>query len=220
MLPETRAQIFLSDQRLALQNPFALNFHTLPPGVARGETGALHGLSDDRLKPGISLLVEAEKEGAVVLIPWIGDVLLSDPLGKQILLEEGQVYVMPLNQGDFYELRNPYIEEAINFFQLRFAGKYLELGKTFSIALENHPNRLKPICQGTHSLLIGAFDGRAEGVFLPQQTNQGVFFYAIEGAFEVQSRLIEPRDGLALWSVEKVEFEALSEGAVLLVVEI
>lgn len=220
MFSETQAQIFLSDQRLALQNPFALNFHTFLPSRESQGVGALHGLSDDRLKPGISLLMEAEEDGVVVLIPWIGDVVVSDPSGKPILLEEGQVHLMPYSRGDYYELRNPYEGDSINFFQLRFAGDFLQQAEIFQVALENHPNRLKPIYKGTHQILIGEFDGRAEGIYRPKNTGNKLFFFAIEGAFEIQNRLIQPRDGLALWQVEQVEFEALSEGAVLLVVEI
>ena len=181
--------------------------------------GTLHGLSDDRLKPGISLLVEAEADGAVIIIPWIGDVVLSSPSGKQPLLAEGQVHVMPVSKGDFYELRNPYSEEAINFFQLRFAGNFSEAGEVFPIALENHPNRLRPIYKNSHSLMIGSFDRRTEGIYIPDSPTHKLFIFAIEGAFEIQNRLIQPRDGLALWQVEEVEFEALSEGAVLMVVE-
>jgi redox-sensitive bicupin YhaK (pirin superfamily) len=44
--------------------------------------------------------------------------------------------------------------------------------------------------------------------------------YVIEGAFEVQYRLLHARDGLALWEAERVEWEALSNDAILLVLEV
>jgi len=42
----------------------------------------------------------------------------------------------------------------------------------------------------------------------------------LEGAFEVEGRLLHARDGLALWETEKVELEALSNDAIILVMEI
>lgn len=36
----------------------------------------------------------------------------------------------------------------------------------------------------------------------------------------MQNRLLEARDGLGLWNVDEIEFEALSNEAVLLILEI
>jgi quercetin 2,3-dioxygenase len=46
------------------------------------------------------------------------------------------------------------------------------------------------------------------------------FIFVIDGVFEVQNRLLHRRDALLLPAPEKLEFEALSEGAILLVLEI
>jgi len=46
-----------------------------------------------------------------------------------------------------------------------------------------------------------------------------VYVFVIEGAFEVQNRLLHARDGLSLSSATEVEFEALSNDAMLLILE-
>ena len=46
------------------------------------------------------------------------------------------------------------------------------------------------------------------------------FVFIIEGAFEVQNRLLEARDGLSLWNLSKLEFEALSNDAILMIIEV
>ena len=48
----------------------------------------------------------------------------------------------------------------------------------------------------------------------------GAFVFVIEGAFEVQGTLLHERDGLALWKTEEVEMEALSNEAIILVIEL
>ena len=44
--------------------------------------------------------------------------------------------------------------------------------------------------------------------------------FVIEGAFEVQGTLLHARDGLALWGTDKLEKEALSNDAIILLIEL
>ena len=44
--------------------------------------------------------------------------------------------------------------------------------------------------------------------------------FVIHGAFEVENRLLESRDGLAIWNTDRIELEALSNEAILLLLEI
>ena len=67
---------------------------------------------------------------------------------------------------------------------------------------------------------IGQFDGREEAVYTLKDPKNGAFIFVIEGAFEVQNRLLESRDSLALWSVGNLELEALSNNALILLLEI
>ena len=66
---------------------------------------------------------------------------------------------------------------------------------------------------------MGKYDGRREGVFKLTKDTHTVFAFVIEGAFEVQNRLLHARDGLGLWNLDEVEFEALSNEAIILLIE-
>ncbi|MBC6988212.1 hypothetical protein H9I52_00875 [Hymenobacter sp. BT491] len=46
------------------------------------------------------------------------------------------------------------------------------------------------------------------------------FAFVVTGAFEVEGRLLHKRDGLALWYVQEVELKALSNDALVLVLEL
>lgn len=67
---------------------------------------------------------------------------------------------------------------------------------------------------------IGLFDGRKEGTFTLKNPRNGVFAFVLSGAFEIEDRLLEAKDGLALKVTHKIEWEALSENAILLVIEV
>ena len=215
--PEADAYIFLASRRQELQTAYARHFQTLPVGA--GQIGTLQKLSDDTLRAQISLLVEADTEATVVLIPYIGDVYLTDASGKTRLQEEGQVYAWSVKKGETYEVRNPYEDQAIQFFQVVFDCHSTRLVQTKPIVIEDHRNELLPLFEGESRILIGQYDGRTEGAYPVQNKTHCVFIFVIEGAFEVQNRLLETRDGLALWQ-EEVEFEALSQDAVLMIIEI
>ena len=85
--------------------------------------------------------------------------------------------------------------------------------------MEGYPDELLPIYERDSKISIGKYGGRSEGIYQSRKNVRGVFAFVVEGAFEVQNWLIEKRDGLALWNLTEVEFEALSEGAVLLLIE-
>ena len=69
------------------------------------------------------------------------------------------------------------------------------------------------------ALRLGRFMGREEAVYKVQPGNQ-LFAFVVAGAFELEGRLLHEKDGLALWDAEEVELEALSNHALVLVVEL
>jgi hypothetical protein len=110
--------------------------------------------------------------------------------------------------------------KPFNFFQLVFAVHPKHLVQTRPIVMDERPNELRAILQGENTVLIGKYDGRAEGTYLAQKPARCVCIFVIEGAFEIQNRLVQPRDGLALWNVDEMVFEVHSQDAVLMVVEL
>ena len=70
------------------------------------------------------------------------------------------------------------------------------------------------------SISIGKFDGRGETTYRVKNKDAGLFVFVLEGAFEVQGTLLHARDGLALWETDEVEMEALSNDAIILLVEL
>lgn len=67
---------------------------------------------------------------------------------------------------------------------------------------------------------IGLYDGRKEDNYTPQKKNATLFGMVLHGAFEFQNRLMENRDAIVLWDTDELEFEALSEEALLLFIEV
>jgi hypothetical protein len=64
---------------------------------------------------------------------------------------------------------------------------------------------------------IGQFHGRARGSIQANENN--VIVFAVEGAFEVEGRLIERRDPLIFHGKRDLTFESLSDLAIMLAIE-
>jgi len=67
---------------------------------------------------------------------------------------------------------------------------------------------------------MGKFSGRQEFVLELDKTHACIFAFVVGGAFEFQNRLLQPKDGLSIDNVSEVEFEALSNGAIILIFEL
>lgn len=66
---------------------------------------------------------------------------------------------------------------------------------------------------------LGKYKGRSEDS-CRLAPDRRLFVYVIQGAFEVQSRLLHAGDGLAIWNCADVEWEALSNDAIILLVQL
>jgi hypothetical protein len=80
-------------------------------------------------------------------------------------------------------------------------------------------NQLTALGDLTPDLHIGQYQGRSEGTYIPRDPTKGTFAFVIHGAFEIENRLLEARDAIALWNTPEVAFEALSNDAIVLFIE-
>ena len=69
-------------------------------------------------------------------------------------------------------------------------------------------------------LTIGVFDSRTKGTYKQTATTENILLYTINGTFEVENRLLNQRDCLLLKNKSEIEFEALTEFAILLIIQL
>lgn len=227
MITQTEATIFLSDQRGCSQTDWFRSFHCFNFGAYQSEQrapfGRLRVFNDDTLAAEKNLKMQLEENTDVILLPLVGAVEYHNSLGKSGFLEAGQVQVFLAEQGMEYELINPYPEELVNFLQICVKNDTPDFTPTLrQMSFDfGQKNQLLPLFSSQARGFIGRYDGREEGIYEVQNPDaHGIFVFVIEGAFEVQNRLLHARDGLSLTNVAEVDFEALSNDAMLLILEI
>lgn len=249
MVPQSKGKIFLSEERGLNELEWFRSYNTFNFGRYYNEHkapfGGLYVLNEDTLAGGRGFKMDVEEDSYIILLPVVGAIIYKDSDGHAGLIEAGEAQLLPTRQGGSFEITNPYGSELVKFLQLWIKAPGISTTaspSSFSFDLTNHKNKLveifSPLAAAPLSMefpqrpasspvaptsppvaLIGKFSGREEATYQILNSS-GLFAFVIEGEFEVQYRLLQAGDGLALWGLQEVELEALSNDAIILLVEI
>lgn len=223
MLDHSHAKIFLASQRGCTESATHRSYHTFNFGSYinkhREPFSNLKTFNDETLAPGASVKYSPAEKTQVIIIPLVGTCeCMTESIASRI--DAGQIFYFDLNAKGFIEVRNPFHEELINYLYLELNGGDISAPAVFDFVLEEQYNKLLTFKFSTSNFLrLGIYDGRQEGTLTFQESDKQFFVFIIEGAFEVNNRLLHKRDGLALWDSNQLEFEALSNNAIILVIE-
>lgn len=221
--PASFATIILADHRGVSQTEQYRSWHSFNYGQYqnphREAPGALRAFNEDTLAGGQFISHICDQKAEVLLLPLVGEIKV-DFSEKSWSVGAGEVLVLPMEAAKSYRIKNPYADELVSYLHIVLQSK--EATKPFlgSFDLSKNANHLSTIHDTRHRLLIGQFAGRVDVEHPLNQAANDAFVFVIDGVFEVQNRLLHRRDALLLPAPEKLEFEALSEGAILLVLEI
>ena len=223
---QTSPKIFLSDNRTMRQTENYRLFSTLGRGPHKRphiyNYSKLFVLNDEELAGLGAVTTRVEQDCYMVLLPVTGELDYSGPDGFVSRINIGEMKLVTLAANSVIVLSNPLADEVINYLLVCIeAEKGIELSALYTFDLDEDQNRLIQMCEpvSTFCINIGRYNGRNEGVYFPRNKSSRLFCFVIGGAFEFENRLLQPRDGLAIGNIEEADFEALSEGALLLLIE-
>ncbi|GAB3717746.1 pirin family protein [Spirosoma lituiforme] len=239
MTTQIQAQLYLSDQRGCTETAYARSFHTLNFGhyfdEYRKPVNSLTALNDDTLAAGYSLNRQVDQQMNVVVIPVVGGLEFDSSVGHGFV-PSGQAQIFSLAPGMELTIYNPYTTEVINFIQIWIADLSTHAKpacQSVEFDLSNKNTLLPFFTLATKSDnklttkgFIGKYDGRQDGLYKSTATDDqqptSIFVFVLRGAFEVQNRLLQTGDGLALPTTgnQPIDFEALSNDALFLLLDI
>ena len=227
-MTQNEAKIFLSAQRGKTELSWFRSFHSFNFGAfqdpSKEPIGKLRVFNDNTLAAGKGMKMQVEKPTEVLILPLVGGIEFKNSIGYHDFLEAGKMQIFSAEAGMDYEVLNPYENELINYLEIWIEQENTLSQSTTSADIDlGKQNKLLPIFSSVQQNAFGYFgkyDGREEGVFQVKKASNCLYVFVIEGAFEVDNKLIEARDGLAIWNANEIEFEALSNDAMLLIFEI
>jgi len=229
-MKSTEGKIYLSEQRGILETSSIRSVMTFNGGKYFNEHKAafesLIRLNDEQIAPSAEVVVEITEDCYLILLPITGDLKYISQ--QHHFIEVSQSGCFKHNRGDQIIFKNPYEHDFINYLQIWFkdiskAIPIIECLKSFDLIKSyNTFSPLGIINRGSEpnaKIQIGQFDNRLEFTYNIAFGNS-LFAYVISGAFEIEGRLLHPRDGLALWNLSSVELESLAKDAVLILIEL
>jgi len=234
MSVQTEAQIFLGSQRGITQSEGTRNMHTLNFGSYQAEGREAFGrvlvFNDVALSAGKAENINTTKPTEIVLLPIVGGLELVDRYGESVFVNSGESFRFLTFPESNFKVHNPYPLETINYLEIHltpdlsdnYMDNHMDDSPLHLFSLSDK-NRLIPSFSGLGEKVtgyVGKYTGREEDEFLVINPENGIFTFIIQGAFEVQNRLLEKGDALSLLNVATLEFEALSNDAIILVVEV
>jgi redox-sensitive bicupin YhaK (pirin superfamily) len=226
MKDQSKGKIFPAAERVHTQSDWFRSFSTFNyVGHQNGHRqpfDSLYVLNEDTLGGGKNVVYNVADETVLIILPLQGAVEYTDSDGRESLVNAGEAQYVRLNQNTSFHFTNPYDDKEVTFLHL-----WLKVSEGSNGFQQSKPDirrqsnqliRLFPCLQPM--VWLGRFDGRKETTYPLPHAGSGLFVWVIQGAFEVQYRLLEARDGLAVWNTPEVEIEALSNDAMILAVEI
>lgn len=193
--------------------------------------GRLYVLNNNTLAAKHQLRRTIEKDSLVLLLPVAGDMDYLDNYQKQQCLKPGQLLYRYLKKGDTFSVTNPHEGELINYIEIWITADNENTRTATAVVdfdVDKNRNLLLPLTSSLPATLaannvaigIGKFTGRTDACYTAANNKAGVFAFIVQGVFEIQGRLLQPGDGLALWNQPKaIELEALSNDAIVLLID-
>lgn len=181
--------------------------------------GVLRVFNEEHLSANASISHKVSSDVQIMLIPIMGGIDFEFDNQKGFV-HINQLQVFNLRQGQSFKIFNPYEKELVRYFYVQFDSDSEVDSFQNEFDLSNKNTLISIFKNKNVTAFLGIYDGRAEENFSLSSPENGLFTFIIQGAFEFQNRLLESGDALHLIGNNTIEFESLSENAMLLILEI
>lgn len=186
--------------------------------ISEQENLNLRNVVETVLDEGGSCHFTYQGDSSILVIVLYGEILIND-FKKPITPE--QIFTLRSKENHFLTVKNNLADEKADILIVELKSKKPD--HFFSVEEVNiiDKNTLIPISnQLEYPNFIGLYEGRREQEYSLYDQKNTLFGLVLNGAFEFQNMLLEERDAVIIKEIETLEFEALSENALLLFLEI
>lgn len=197
--------------------------------------GALRVINDDTIAPGQGFGQHSHADMEIITIPLSGALVHEDSIGNTAVIETGEVQVMSAGTGVEHSEFNASKTEAVSLLQIwiltrasgvtpRYAQKHFDpasFKNKFSLVAgpeESKKSGALFIHQDAF-LSLGRFDADTNIEYTLRNTENGVYFFVIDGEAGIEGAILGKRDALGIWDTEKVFIQAKA-GAFVLAIEV
>lgn len=192
--------------------------------------GVLRVLNDDRVAPGMGFGTHPHDNMEIISIPLEGDLEHKDSMGNVAVIKNGDVQVMSAGSGITHSEYNKNSSQEVKFLQIWvFPNKKNVKPRYDQITLNvaDRHNRLQQIVSPNPEdagawihqnawFHLGKFDKGFKTDYKIKDKANGVYAFLLSGKLSINGQELQARDGFGIWSVDKLNIEALENAEVLL----
>lgn len=193
---------------------------------ARMHFGALRVLNDDVIDGGRGFDTHPHSNMEIVSVPLSGALKHRDSMGHEQILKEGEIQIMSAGKGIQHSEYNANEDDLAALLQIwvlpakenitpRYEQKefrYWEKKNTFTnIVSPKEENGALWINQDAYFFLSAIENGKSLEYQLKNSSNNGVYFFVIEGELEINEEKLNTRDAMGLSGISAVSLNAKSD---------
>ena len=215
MLVQTPSQIFKADFAIWKKE----NQSVVSKIISHeNNTGCLKTVTEAVLDENGSFEFEFQENSTLVILTLYGKIQLNR-FRKVISPEE--VFTLKSIKRSTLKIRNYLNDAKTDILIIELQSLQPESAFFIEELIIEKRNTLIPVSEKLEfPNFIGLYEGRKEQTYALYYPGKRIFGLVINGAFEFQNRLLETRDSILLSGIETLEFEALSENALIIFFEV
>lgn len=195
--------------------------------------GKLRVLNDDFIEGGSGFGLHPHNNMEIISIPIAGALKHSDNRGSDDVINEIKVQVMSAGKGISHSEHNALTDKTTNFLQIWI------YPRTMNVEPRYESREFDPLNRENKFQLLVSSDGRDGSLFIHQKaylsriaidasntkeykafnTQNGIYFFVIDGKVQIGNEFLESRDGAGTTESETIQVSALTKTD-LLVIEV
>ncbi|OYU96267.1 MAG: hypothetical protein CFE21_07625 [Bacteroidetes bacterium B1(2017)] len=196
--------------------------------------GMLRVLNDDRVDAGMGFGTHPHDNMEIISIPLEGDLEHKDSMGNTTVIKNGDIQVMSAGTGIYHSEYNKNKDRLTKFLQIWVIPNKKNVPPRYdqiTLNLADRKNKFQQILSPNASdegvwihqdawFHLGKFDMGQKANYKLKKEGNGVYVFVLNGDVKINSQELNTRDGYGIWEINEFNFEALSQDAEVLLMEV
>ena len=200
----------------------------------REHFGVLRVLNDDQVAPGMGFGRHPHNNMEIISIPLEGDLEHKDSMGNVAVIRHGDIQVMSAGTGITHSEHNKNKDLPVKFLQIWVFPNQRNVEPRYdqiTLDVNDRHNKFQQIIspdpkdEGVwiHQYAwfhLGRFDQGFEADYTIKKKGNGVYAFILKGDVTIEGQALKDRDGFGIWNTDKINFQANSQDAEVLLMEV
>ena len=191
--------------------------------------GVIRVLNDDSIAPKRGFGTHPHDNMEIITIPLEGDLKHQDNMGNGTVIKNGDIQVMSAGTGITHSEFNANNDSHCKLLQIWLFPNKKNVTPRYdqiSISTLSKKNKLYQILSPNKNdegvwihqnawFHIGKYDSKSKDEYSLNDKENGIYLFVIDGEININDQRLSKRDGMGLWNLSQINFEAKAKSRVL-----